>query len=128
MGPWGDHCPPPMAAEFPDHRRRLGVMNLMLQPARLRIPDAANPSRPSRLKNASSDQRHGHHPGRFLGMFMNVLIARLAGEGHEPHAEHVKRRHPGRDQRQQEQQEMLVVHEAETQGSGRASRPCCTSR
>ena len=56
-----------------------------------------------------------------MGVFVNVLVARLAGEGQEPQAEHVERGHARGHERQHEQQEVLrvVEHEAERGGEDR---------
>ena len=44
--------------------------------------------------------------GRFVGVIIHMLIARLAGKRVEPQPEHVERRDPGRHQRHKEQQKV----------------------
>ena len=92
------------------------------------VPRPASPRRRRRCKTARTISGTVIDPRRFVGVFVNVVVARLAGEGHEPHAEHVKRRDAGRHQRQQEQQQVLAGARRRSRTPGRGSRPCCTSR
>ena len=68
--------------------------------------------------NGEDDERHCHRPRRLVGVLVDVLVARLAGEGHEPHTEHIKRREPRRNQRQKEKQEVFLVEKEERQRLG----------
>ena len=82
----------PARAEVGHHGMRLGVVELLLQPARLGVPDRPAPGRRTTLNTASTISGTVISQRRFVGMLVNVVVARLAGERHEPHAEHVERR------------------------------------
>ena len=79
------------------------MVNVCLEQTGLGISGVVTPGH-HHAGDRQQNERYRHQRRRFDGMLVNVVVARLAGECHVPHAEHVKRRDAGCDQRQQEQQ------------------------
>ena len=73
------------------HARRPGLLQQRLQArdASGNVPAGAHGQR------GQDHQRHDHRPRRFVGVMIHVLVARLAGKGHVPQAEHVEGRDAG---------------------------------
>ena len=90
------------------------------------IGDADHRPADSDGEHRQHDQRHVHHLRRFVGMIVNMVVARLAGERHVPQPEHVKRRdrRPAgrRVEKHAAQRVRIVVHERERLGDDRILR------
>ncbi len=95
------------------NRSRLRVMNMVFEQAGFRIRRVVSPGH-NHAGNTEEYQRHRHERRRLTSMFVNMMVAGCAGEGHVPHAEHIKRRDARGSQRQQKEQQMtrVCVHEA----------------
>ena len=99
------------------YRSGLGVVNLIIQDAGLRIIKRPTPGH-GEAEDRQENERQRHHPWGLVGVFVNVLVSGLAAERQQPHAKHVEGSDPRRHHGQGDQQEMVGMFVVKRVGMG----------
>ena len=115
------HVPTGRGAVF--RAQRPGLLQKARQPSSRACAPAGDHG-----EEGENHQRSDHHPRRLVGMVIDVLVAGLAGKGHVPEAEHVKRRNRGPRRGDPEEIAVQRIGLAGTTWPGPGCRPWSSSR